>query len=436
MNKIHPLASVHPNAKLGDNVEVGPYAYIDEFVEIGDGCRILPHATIFNYVKMGKNCSVFPGAVIGAIPQDLKFDGEITYVEIGDNVNIRECATINRGTKASGKGVTRDQALASAVMESLERYSAEMRDSDEVVYGTYEQACDVMMTVDPKDLILPIPILDRYMNDTIAWTEGWEMFRGCPIWVPACAVYYPYYPDGDLQLFRFHTNGIASGNTLEEAILHALFEDIERDAWSICEYMDMTKGDVIVDDDDSVPAQLIAKFADQGIEIHLKDLTSDIGIPTIGAAADDVRTKDPEMLTIGVGTHLNPEIAAIRAITEVAQSRATHKHGAKINAQLQKVTQDMGYERIKEVNRMWFGESRRKIRLSEIPDRSTPYVLDDIEVVLGSLMNAGFESVIAVDLTRPELNVPVVRMIVPGLEVSTMDPEREGGRLRGMWPPQ
>ena len=107
MAKIHPLATVHPNAKLGENVEVGPYAYIEEHVEIGDNCKILPHATIFNYVKMGKNCTVFPGAVIGAIPQDLKFDGEITYVEIGDNVNIRECATINRGTKASGKGVTR-----------------------------------------------------------------------------------------------------------------------------------------------------------------------------------------------------------------------------------------------------------------------------------------------------------------------------------------
>ena len=197
----------------------------------------------------------------------------------------------------------------------------------------------------------------------------------------------------------------------------------------------MTNGDIIVDDEDSVPAKLISKFADQGIEIHLKDLTSDIGVPTIGAAADDVRTKDPEMLTIGVGTHLNPEIAAVRAITEVAQSRATHKHGAKINAQLQKVTQDMGYERIKEVNHMWFGESRRKIKLSEIPDRSTDDVLDDIEIVLGSLMDAGFDSVIAVDLTRPELGVPVVRMIVPGLEVSTMDPEREGGRLRGMWPP-
>ena len=107
MVNIHPLATVHPGAKLGNNVEIGPYAFIDDNVEIGDGCKIYPHATIFSYVKMGKDCSVFPGAVVGAIPQDLKFDGEVTYVEIGDRVNIRECATINRGTKASGKGVTK-----------------------------------------------------------------------------------------------------------------------------------------------------------------------------------------------------------------------------------------------------------------------------------------------------------------------------------------
>lgn len=107
MNKIHPLAIVSPKALLGDNIEIGPYAFIDDDVEIGDGCKILPHATIFKYVKMGKNCSVYPGAVVGAEPQDLKFSGEVTYVEIGDNVTIRECATINRGTKASGKGITK-----------------------------------------------------------------------------------------------------------------------------------------------------------------------------------------------------------------------------------------------------------------------------------------------------------------------------------------
>lgn len=107
MNTISPLATVSPKAKLGDNIEIGPYAFIDDDVEIGDGCKILPHAVIFKYVKLGKNCEVFPGAVLGAIPQDLKFEGEVTYVEIGDNVTIRECATINRGTKASGKGVTK-----------------------------------------------------------------------------------------------------------------------------------------------------------------------------------------------------------------------------------------------------------------------------------------------------------------------------------------
>ena len=107
MNKIHPMACVSPEAKLGDNIEVGPFAFIDANVEIGDGCRILNNATIFNHVRMGKDCCVFPGAVVGAIPQDLKFEGEESWVEIGDRVNIRECATINRGTKASGKGVTR-----------------------------------------------------------------------------------------------------------------------------------------------------------------------------------------------------------------------------------------------------------------------------------------------------------------------------------------
>lgn len=98
---------VHPNAKIGANVIIEPFCYIADNVEIADGAHIGPHATIHEYVKIGKNCKIFPGAVLGGIPQDLKFAEEVSYVEIGDNVTIRECATINRGTKASGKGVTR-----------------------------------------------------------------------------------------------------------------------------------------------------------------------------------------------------------------------------------------------------------------------------------------------------------------------------------------
>ena len=101
------MAYVHPAAKLGENVEIGPFAYVDENVEIGDGTRILNGASVYNHTRIGRDCTVFPGAVVGAIPQDLKFEGEESWVEIGDRVNIRECATINRGTAASGKGVTR-----------------------------------------------------------------------------------------------------------------------------------------------------------------------------------------------------------------------------------------------------------------------------------------------------------------------------------------
>jgi UDP-N-acetylglucosamine acyltransferase len=89
---------IHPEAKIGKNVTVSPFSTIYENVEIGDDTWIGPNVTIFQGARIGKNCRIFPGAVIAAIPQDLKFKGEETTVEIGDNTTIRECVTINRGT--------------------------------------------------------------------------------------------------------------------------------------------------------------------------------------------------------------------------------------------------------------------------------------------------------------------------------------------------
>jgi UDP-N-acetylglucosamine acyltransferase len=94
-----PLAYVHPQAKLAKNVVIEPFVTIDKDVTIGEGTWIGSNVTIMEGARIGKNCRIFPGAVISAIPQDLKFDGEDTTVEIGDNVTIRECVTINRGTK-------------------------------------------------------------------------------------------------------------------------------------------------------------------------------------------------------------------------------------------------------------------------------------------------------------------------------------------------
>ena len=100
------MTNVHPGAKIGHNVVISPFVTIAEHVEIGDDCWIGPNVTIFDYIRIGRGCKIFPGAVLGAIPQDLKFQGEETWAEIGDNTVVREFATVHRGTAASGKYLT------------------------------------------------------------------------------------------------------------------------------------------------------------------------------------------------------------------------------------------------------------------------------------------------------------------------------------------
>ena len=102
---ISPLAYIHPEAKIGDNVEIGPFCYIDRGVEIGDNNTLMNSVTVLYGSRIGSGNIFSPGAVIGASPQDLKFRGEDTTAIIGDNNKIRENVTINRGTAAKGKTV-------------------------------------------------------------------------------------------------------------------------------------------------------------------------------------------------------------------------------------------------------------------------------------------------------------------------------------------
>ncbi len=110
----HPLTFISPLAKIADNVKVDPFTVIHEDVEIGEGSWIASNVTIFPGARIGKNVRIFPGAVISAIPQDLKFGGEKTTLEIGDNTTIRECATLNRGTSDRNKTVIGKNCLVMA----------------------------------------------------------------------------------------------------------------------------------------------------------------------------------------------------------------------------------------------------------------------------------------------------------------------------------
>ncbi len=111
---ISSLAYIHFDAKIGNNVTIDPFAVIEGEVSIGDNTHIMSHAVIKNGSVIGKNCVIYPGAVIAAIPQDLKFVGEKTIVEIGDGSTIRECATVNRGTKDKWKTVLGKNCLIMA----------------------------------------------------------------------------------------------------------------------------------------------------------------------------------------------------------------------------------------------------------------------------------------------------------------------------------
>lgn len=112
MNK--KFTDIHPKAKIGQNVKIGSFVTIEEDVIIGDGTEIGPNVCILNGTRLGKNCRIFPGAIIGSIPQDLKFDGEYSTLEIGNNVTIREYCTINRGTRANYRTEIQNNCLIMA----------------------------------------------------------------------------------------------------------------------------------------------------------------------------------------------------------------------------------------------------------------------------------------------------------------------------------
>jgi ribosomal protein S12 methylthiotransferase accessory factor len=309
-------------------------------------------------------------------------------------------------------------------MEGIERYSSEMHDRRPELAPYAEMLARGVNVLDPKDLILPE---NTETDRLIPWTEGFDLVSGKPVFVPSHAVFHPL-PPNYRGLFRTNTNGLASGNTIEEAIFHALSEVIERDAWSLVEACRDT-GPCVVDVTDETCAEMQKKFTNAQVEVKIRDITSDIGIPTMAAVSDDVLTKDPMLLTIGIGTHTSARIAVMRALTEVAQSRLTQIHGAREDTTIAEMRKRMGYERAKRINGYWYRDNGT-VPYGDVASFDSDDFATDIRFIIDALGNQGLDRVIVVDLTREEIGIPVVRVIVPGLEMFAMDPERRGERVK------
>ena len=352
---------------------------------------------------------------------------------------IRPTAQEGSVSVYAGKGATREQAKASAMMEGFERYSAERQDADNErtfvdTYNNLNNKQDINV-LDPKDLLLPKNFTTQNVeNSRLEWIEANDIISEETIYVPSNAVFHPYIPTREVQpspiaIFKGNTNGLASGNIIEESVLHGIFEVVERDAWSIFELTKRNKKEINQDTiENDIINELLSKFNDEGIEIKLMDITADLKITTVAASADDTVLKDPALLTLGVGTHLDPNIAVIRALTEVAQSRATQIHGTREDTIRADFMRKSGYDHMKKMNRHYFQKEETTIDLGDIEDKSSNSIKKDIETSIEEVQKAGFEQILYTDLTREEIGINVARVIIPKAELYSLDEERLGNR--------
>jgi putative methanogenesis marker protein 1 len=328
-------------------------------------------------------------------------------------------------TSHTGKGVSPIQAQVSITMESIERYCSEFREEylDKLVRGSYNQLKSKFDVLDPREMILSG--LSDYDHDReIHWTWGRDLSREEEILVPACAVYHPFHEDKTL-LINTHTNGIAAGNTMEEAVIHGLAEVVERDAWSIAQYTQHFHDAIFIEDDreNDFIIGIFEKFEKAGIEIVAKDLTTDIEIPVVAAFSRDLQNRTMETID-GLGAHLDPKVATVRALLEIATTRALfiQKYGLAGMCE----TAPLYLRQGEDENFRFYAYHQKGIKELEVGYSNDIY--DDIQSMISKLRAKGLERVIAVNLTRSDVDIPTVRMIVPGMETYCFDKTRVGAR--------
>jgi len=404
---------------------------------------------------------------------------EITQM---DRLYIPNYSAVLPGTEDSiwvysGKGITNSDAKASAIMEAIERYcSLSNTYSRDFIQGSYSEVSKSYNTVlHPDEVVEPVNKMYSDKDSIIDFLTGFDLLNNETVLVPAEIALYRHFPGraASRAFSDSHTNGLASGNLMEEAVCHALCEVIERDAVSIADLcassipynilqnminsvekekndtqsLDMQPETKFVDDPSIFPdvdiseiideyeplRRLINKFNDARIPLIIKDITQkDIGIPTFVASSIEWVSHDYGYFAKGYGTHPDARMALIRAITEASQTRVVNIQGARDD--LKKIRYNDNDEIYK---RKWqfmpsksVKDGKYVVKFSEIKSYTNDDILDDINLILNNLRNAGLRRAIIVDLTSAEIEIPVVRSIVPGLETFEVNQSIMGSRAK------
>jgi len=319
---------------------------------------------------------------------------------------------------SQGKGLDLAAAIASGLMESVELYHAEHVELPLKLMSLRELATSHAVVDVGR---LPRVAGGRFDPDLVMlWIEGFNLVSGQPRWLPFECVRTDFTlpPPPGSGCFDCSSNGLASGNTLGEAVCHAICEVIERDATAIWNQSPANRrrqtGLVLESVDDTACRQVLERLESAEFDVAVWDTTGDIGAASFFCLIIDRRSRDGHC-GIGAGTHPAREIALLRALTEAVQVRTTYISGTRDDL----LPEDYGEAERARKRQLADGLLRdhRPLRsLADVPDLSSRSLSVDLSRLLERLKGAGVTEVLAVDLTQARFEVPVVRVVIPGLE--------------------
>lgn len=333
-----------------------------------------------------------------------------------------------------GKGATLAAAKASALMEAVESWHAE-----NLALPLRLATCGEMAEAAPAVDVAGLPRADGAapIDERLLWVEGRDLAAGSPVWVPhelVSADYTAPLPPGAGR-FQATTNGLASGNTRLEAILHGLYELVERDAIALWHAAPPERQDSCAVDPDSISGPvshaLLQQLTRAGLQIRIWDITTDINLPAfmcLAASCDETGEAEPQL---GAGCHVDADVALSRALAEAAQARVTVISGARDDIGAAGYRPGIRIARQESAARLMRARPRRTF--GDAPSCAGETLEQDCETALQRLGAAGMHQVAWVDLARPEFGIPVARVIVPGLEGPWTPPGGEytpGARAR------
>ncbi len=318
---------------------------------------------------------------------------------------------------SQGKGASRELARISAVMESIELFHAEHMCPPEVVASYYNMRRR-HPTLDPQTVKPGLRWRAYHARAKIGWIRGRDLASGEPIFLPHSILNLDTTTASpDVGLLAGNSNGLASGNERWEAICHGLFEVVERDCdWRWSQLSPLARQKRLLDNDtiDSPLARsYLERCANAGVSVRIWEITSNLGIPAYRCIIRDIEAWRPLGADYGAGCHLSKEIALSRAITEAAQCRLTVIAGARddifpVHYEQQQTRWTLDRQPI-------LKPGKRDYRARPGPRLAATFE-GDARHTIDRLAGAGYRRVVAVDHTRDDLGVPVVHVVVPGLQ--------------------